>query len=73
MSSPLNYELPVIEWNIDTVTDTYHSLEEKVNPLNIEIVAMKSFIEDQMLILRQSRKYSTLQKPPCNHNSEIVD
>ena len=33
---------------------------------------MKSFIEDQMLILRQSRKDSNLQKSPCDHSSEIV-
>ena len=33
---------------------------------------MKSFIEDQMLVLRQSRKYSTLQKTPCDHNTEIA-
>ena len=33
---------------------------------------MKSFIEDQMLIVRQSRKDSTLQKSLCDHNSEIA-
>ena len=33
---------------------------------------MKSFIKDQMLIVRQSRKDLTLQKSPCNHNSEIA-
>ena len=33
---------------------------------------MKSSIEDQMLILRQSRKDSTLQKSSCDHNSEIA-
>ena len=32
---------------------------------------MKSFIEDQMLILRQSIKDSTLQKSPRDHHSEI--
>ena len=37
---------------------------------NIEIIAMKSFIEDQMLILRQPRNGSTLQKSSCDHNSE---
>ena len=55
-----------------TVTDTYRSLEEKVNLLNIEVIAMKSFIEDQMLILMHSRKDSTLQKSPCDYNSEIA-
>ena len=69
--SPLNYETPITESNKDTVRDTHRSLEEKVNLLNIEIIAIKSFIEDQMLILRQSRKDSTLQKSPCYRNSEI--
>ena len=54
--SPLNYETPMIESNKDTVRDIYCSLEEKVNLLNIEIIAMQPFIEDQMLIIRQSRK-----------------
>ena len=72
LRTPLNYETPIIESNKDTVRETYRALEEKVNLLNIEIVAMKSFIEDQMLILRQSRKDSTLQKSPCNHNYEIA-
>ena len=72
MHSPLVYETPIIESNEDTVRDTTRSLEEKVNLLNIEVIAMKSFIEDQMLIVRQSRKDSTLQKSPCNHNSEIA-
>ena len=38
----------------------------------IEAIAMKSFIGDQMLIVRQSRKDSTLQKSPCDGNSEIA-
>ena len=67
LPSPVNYETPIIEK--DTVRDTYRCLEEKMDLLNIEIIAMKSFIEDQMLILRQSRKDSTLQKSPCDHNS----
>ena len=33
---------------------------------------MKPFIEEQVLILRQSRKDSTLQKSPGDHNSEIA-
>ena len=66
LPSPLNYETPIIKSNKDTVRDTYRSLEGKVNLLNIEIIAMKSFIEDEMLILRQSRKSS------CDHNSEIA-
>ena len=72
MPSPLNYETPIIELNKDTVRDTYGFLEEKMNSLNIKIIAMKSFIEDQMLILRQSRKDSTQQKSSCDHNSETA-
>ena len=72
LHSPLVYKTPIIESNEDTVGDTNRSLDEKVNLLNIEVIAMKSFIEEQMLILRQSRKDSTLQKSPCDHNSEIA-
>ena len=72
MQSPLVYKTPIIESNEDTVGDTNRSIEEKVNLLNIEVIAMKFFIEEQMLILRQSRKDSTLQKSPCDHNSEIA-
>ena len=43
-----------------------------MNLLSIEITALKSFIEYQILILRQSRKDSTLQKSPFDHNSEIA-
>ena len=62
MHSTFVYETPIIESNEDTVGDTDRSLEETVNLLNIEVIAMKSFIEDQMLIVRESRKYSILQK-----------
>ena len=72
LASPLVYETPITESNEDTVWATYRSLEEMVNLLNIEFIATKSFIGDQMLILRQSRKDSTLQKSPCEHNSEIA-
>ena len=48
------------------------AIEVKMNLLNIEVIAMKSFIEDQMLIVRQSRKDSTLRKSPCDYNSEIA-
>ena len=49
LPTPLNYETPVTESSKDTVRNTHRSLEEKVNLLNIKIIAM--------LILRQSRKY----------------
>ena len=61
LPSPLAYETPIIESKEDTVEDTYHSLEEKMNLFNIEVIAMKSL----------SRKDSALQKSPCDHNSEI--
>ena len=72
MHSPVVYETPIIESNEDTVGDNNRCLEGKVNLLNVEVIAMKSFIEDQMLIVRQSRKDSTLQKSPCDGNSEIA-
>ena len=72
LPTPLNHETPIIESNKDTARDTYRALEEKVNLLNIEIIAIKSLMEDQMLVLRQSRINSTLQKSPCDHNSEIA-
>ena len=65
-------ETSIIESNEGTVRDTYCSPEEKVNLLNVEVIAMKSFIEDRMLILRQSRKDSTLQKSPCGHYTQIA-
>ena len=40
LPTPLKYETPVTESNKDTVRDTYRSLEEKVNLLNIKIIAM---------------------------------
>ena len=69
----LNYETPIIESNKDTVRDTYRSLEEKVNFLNIEIIAMKSLIEDKMLILRQSRKDLTMQNYPTTITLKLLD
>ena len=70
--SPLIYETSIIESNEDIAGDTYRSLEENVNLLNIEVIAMKSFIEYQMLILRESIKDSTLEKSLCDYNSEIA-
>ena len=73
MLSPLIYETPIIESNEDTARDTYRSLEENVNLLNMEVIAMKSFIEYQMLIiLKESIKDSTLEKSLCDYNSEIT-
>ena len=69
MPSPVNYETPIIESNKDTVRDTYRSLEVKFNLPHIEIIAMKSFIEDQILIQRQLRKGSTQKNSQSDHNS----
>ena len=68
---PLVYETPIVESNDDTAGDTYRSLEVKVNLLNIEVIAMKSFRNYQMLILRELIKDSTLEKALCHHNTEI--
>ena len=72
LPSPVVYETSIIDSNEDTVGDTYRSVKEKVNLLNIKVIALKSFIEDQMLKIKQSRKDSTQQISPCNHNSEIA-
>ena len=47
------------------------SLEETVCLLNTEVIAMQSFIVDQVLILKQSLKDSTLEKSPSDISSEI--
>ena len=46
------YETPITELNEYTIGGTCRSQEEKVNLLNIEVIAIKAFIEDQMLIIR---------------------
>ena len=71
MLFPLVYETPIVESNDDTAGDTYRSLEVKLNLLNIEVIAMKSFRDYPMLILRESIKDSTLEKALCNYNTEI--
>ena len=57
LPSPPVYETSIIESKEDTVGGAYRSLGTL---LNYEVISMKSFIEDQMLILRQSRKYSKI-------------
>ena len=47
------------------------SLEEGVNLLNTEVIAMQSFIVDQVLILKQSLKDSTLEKSPSDISFEF--
>ena len=73
LPTALNYETSIIESNKDTFRDTYCCLEEKLNLLNIEIIAMKSFIEDQMLILTHSKKDSILQNYPATTTLKLLD
>ena len=47
------------------------SLEERVNLLNTEVIAMQSFIVDHVLILKQSLKDSTLEKSPSDISFEV--
>ena len=70
--SPLLYETPIIESNEDTAGDTYHSLEVKVNLLSIEVIAMRSFIEYQMLILRES-KIQLWKNPSVTATLKLLD
>ena len=44
LHSSLVYETPIIELNEDTAGDTNRCLKEKVALLNIEVIAMQSFI-----------------------------
>ena len=46
-------------------------VEDTKNLLNTEVVAMQSFIVDQVLILKQSLKNSTLEKSPSNISFEV--
>ena len=47
------------------------SLGERVNLLNTEIIEMQSFIVDQVSVLNQSLKDSTLGKSPSDISSEV--
>ena len=69
-SSPLICEMPMISLKESDVNNNL-SLEERVNLLNTEIIVMQSFIADQVLILKQSLKDSTLEKCPSDISSEV--
>ena len=69
-SSPLIYEMPMISLKESDVNSNL-SLEERVNLLNTEIIVMQSFLADQVLILKQSLKDSTLEKYPSDISSEV--
>ena len=64
--SPLICKTPII-----SLKESNLSLEERVNLLNTELIAMQSFIIDQVLILKQSLKDSTLEKSPSDISSEV--
>ena len=67
--SPLICETPIISSNKSNVNNN-PSLEERVNLLNTEFIAMQSFVIDQV-ILKQSLKDSTLEKSPSDISSEV--
>ena len=67
--SPLICETPIISSNKSNVNNN-PSLEERVNLLNTELIAMQSFVIDQV-ILKQSLKDSTLEKSPSDISSEV--
>ena len=69
-SSPLICETPMISLKESNVNNSL-SLEERVNLLNTEVIAMQSFVVDQVLILKQSLKDSTLEKSPGDISSEV--
>ena len=68
--SPRTCETPIISLKESSVNKNL-SLEEKVNLLNTEVIAMQSFIVDQVLILKQSLKDSTLGKSPSDISFEV--
>ena len=69
-SSPLICETPMISLKESNVKNNL-SLEERVNLLNTEVIAMQYFIVGQVLILKQSLKDFTLEKSPSDISSEV--
>ena len=73
LSSPLNYETPMIESNKDTVRDIYCSLEEKVNLFTQHRNhCYETFHRRSNVNYKAVKKDSTLKKSSCDHNSEIA-
>ena len=68
--SPLVYETPMISLKESSVNKNL-SIEERVNLLTTEFIAMQSFIADQVLILKQSLKDSALEKSPSDISFEV--
>ena len=69
-SSPLICETPIISLKESDVKNNL-SLEERLNLLNTEVIAMQYFIVDQVLMLKQSLKDFTLEKSPSDISSEV--
>ena len=72
ITSPLICEIPIISSKESNVNNNL-SLEERVKLLNAEVIVMQSFIIDQVLTLKRSLKYSTLEKSPSDISSELKD
>ena len=70
VASPLICETPIISSKESNVNNNL-SLEWRVNLLNTEAVAMQSFMVDQVLILKQSLKDSSLEKSLTDISSEV--
>ena len=68
--SPLICETPMISLKESNVKNNL-SLEERINLLNTEVIAMQYFIVGQVLILKQSLKDFTLEKSPSDISSEV--
>ena len=68
--SPLICERPMIFLKESNVNNNL-CREERVNLLNTEVIAMQSFIVDQILILKQSLRHSTLGKSLSNISSKV--
>ena len=69
-SYPLNCETPMISFKESNANNNL-SLEERVNLLNTEVIAMQSFIVNQISILNRSLKDPTLEKSPSDFSSEF--
>ena len=69
-ASPFICETPIISSKESNINNNL-SPGERANLLNTEVIAMQSFIVDQVLILIQSLKNSTLEKSPSDISSEV--
>ena len=70
VASPLICQMPIISSKESNVNNDL-SLVGRVDLLNNGVIARQSFIVDQVLILKQSLKDSTLEKSPSDISSEV--